>query len=180
MRSLLFVPGDSARKLEKALASQADALLIDLEDSVSLKAKDEARSITAEFLQGNVAGSGRPRLYVRINGLSTGLAEADLDYVMPAAPDGVVLPKADGGADVAALAALLSRHEAGGTRAANRILAIATENAAGVFAHASRSRSGALRVGTALLPPQGSCNWCHRAFARRTALMIRVLAYNPM
>ncbi|MCV3738795.1 CoA ester lyase [Rhizobium sp. TRM96647] len=149
MRSLLFVPGDSARKLEKALASQADALLIDLEDSVSLEAKDEARSITAEFLQGNVAGSGRPRLYVRINGLSTGLAEADLDWVMPAAPDGVVLPKAVGGADVAALAALLSRHEAGNVRAATRILAIATENAAGVFALGTFAGSSDRLVGLA-------------------------------
>lgn len=134
MRSLLFVPGDSARKLEKALASQADALLIDLEDSVTLEAKDEARKITAEFLQENVAANERPRLYVRVNGLSTGLIEADLDRIMPAAPDGVVLPKAVGGADVAALAALLSRREAEAGRATTRILAIATENAAGVFA----------------------------------------------
>ena len=149
MRSLLFVPGDSARKLEKALTSQADALLIDLEDSVSLEAKDEARSITADFLQGNVAGSGRPRLYVRINGLSTGLAEADLDRIMPAVPDGIVLPKAVGGADVAALAALLSRHEAGGTRAATRILAIATENAAGVFALGTFAGSSDRLIGLA-------------------------------
>ncbi|MCD2185060.1 HpcH/HpaI aldolase/citrate lyase family protein [Rhizobium sp. GN54] len=149
MRSLLFVPGDSARKLEKALTSKADALLIDLEDSVSLEAKDEARSITSEFLQENVAGSGRPRLYVRINGLSTGLAEADLDRIMPAAPDGVVLPKAVGGADVAALAALLSRREAGGARAATRILAIATENAAGVFALGTFSGSSDRLVGLA-------------------------------
>ncbi|MBB3978518.1 citrate lyase subunit beta/citryl-CoA lyase [Rhizobium azooxidifex] len=134
MRSLLFVPGDSVRKLEKALASQADALLIDLEDSVALEAKDEARRITAQFLQENVAGNQRPRFYVRVNGLSTGLIEADLDRIMPAAPDGVVLPKAVGGADVAALAARLSTHEAGSGRAATRILAIATENAAGVFA----------------------------------------------
>jgi len=134
MRSLLFVPGDSVRKLEKSLASQADALLIDLEDSVSIEAKDEAREITAGFLQENIAGGERPRLYVRVNGLSTGLLEADLDRIMPAAPDGIVLPKTVGGADVAALAARLSTHEAGSTRAATRILAIATENAAGVFA----------------------------------------------
>lgn len=134
MRSLLFVPGDSVRKLEKALASQADALLIDLEDSVSLEAKDEARAITAAFLQEHVTSHGRPRLFVRVNGLQTGLIDADLDRIMPAAPDGVVLPKAVGGTDVAQLAARLSMREESAGLAATRILAIATENAAGVFA----------------------------------------------
>lgn len=132
MRSFLFVPGDNVRKLEKALASQADALLIDLEDSVSLEAKDEARSITAEFLQAK--GADGPRLYVRVNGLQTGLLDADLDRIMPSAPDGVMLPKAVGGTDVAQLAARLSMREEGAGLAATRILAIATENAAGVFA----------------------------------------------
>jgi citrate lyase subunit beta/citryl-CoA lyase len=136
MRSLLFVPGDSARKLEKALGSGADALLIDLEDSVALPAKEEARRVTAEFLTAAAKGAGRPALFVRVNGLATGLIDADLDGIMAAGPDGIVLPKAVGGPDVAHLGAKLAVREAefdlpdGRTR----IIAIATENARGVFA----------------------------------------------
>ncbi|KAB0265101.1 HpcH/HpaI aldolase/citrate lyase family protein, partial [Microvirga brassicacearum] len=136
MRSLLFVPGDSQRKLEKAMTSGADALLIDLEDSVALDAKANARRVTAAFLAHAKKQSDRPRLYVRVNGLTTGLIEDDLDAVMPAGPEGVVLPKTVGGMDVSHLGAKLAVREAefglpdGGTR----ILAIATENAAGVFA----------------------------------------------
>jgi citrate lyase subunit beta/citryl-CoA lyase len=136
MRSLLFVPGDSSRKLEKALTSGADVLLIDLEDSVDLGAKAEARHVTAAFLAEHRAKPGRPRLFVRVNGLTTGLTDADLDGVMQAAPDGIVLPKTVGGADVAHLGAKLAVREAEFDLedGATRILAIATENAAGVFA----------------------------------------------
>ncbi|MGO4573941.1 HpcH/HpaI aldolase/citrate lyase family protein [Microvirga sp. 2TAF3] len=136
MRSLLFVPGDSRKKLDKALTSKADALLIDLEDSVDLGAKAEARQVTATFLAEARNQADRPRLYVRVNGLSTGLIDDDLDGVMQAAPDGIVLPKAVGGVDASHLGAKLAVREAefglddGGTR----ILAIATENALGVFA----------------------------------------------
>jgi citrate lyase subunit beta / citryl-CoA lyase len=136
MRSLLFVPGDSPKKLEKGLTSGADVLLIDLEDSVALSAKDEARRVTAEFLSEHRAKAERPRLFVRVNGLSTGLIDADLDGVMRTGPDGIVLPKTVGGADVAHLGAKLAVREAefGLDDGATRILAIATENAAGVFA----------------------------------------------
>lgn len=136
MRSLLFVPGDSARKLEKGLTSGADVLLIDLEDSVALSAKEEARRITAEFLNEHRTKAERPRLFVRVNGLTTGLIDADLDGVMRAVPDGVVLPKTIGGADVAHLGAKLAVREAefGLDDGITRILAIGTENAAGVFA----------------------------------------------
>ena len=92
MRSLLFVPGDSARKLEKALGSGADALLLDLEDSVALSAKEDARKATASFLAAACKEPDRPRLYVRINGLTTGLTDGDLDAVMAAGPDGLMLP----------------------------------------------------------------------------------------
>jgi Citrate lyase beta subunit len=136
MRSLLFVPGDSRRKLDKALGSGADALLIDLEDSVALDAKAEARSVTAGFLEEAKGLAARPRLYVRVNGLTTGLTDADLDGVMGGGPDGIVLPKAVGGADAAHLGAKLAVREAefGLEDGATRILAIATENALGVFA----------------------------------------------
>ncbi len=136
MRSLLFVPGDSQKKLEKGLVSGADILLIDLEDSVDLNAKEEARRVTSAFVSEHRAKTDRPRLYVRVNGLTTGMTDADLDGVMKAAPDGIVLPKAIGGADVAHLGAKLAVREAefGLEDGATRILAIATENAAGVFA----------------------------------------------
>lgn len=136
MRSLLFVPGDSRRKLDKALESGADALLIDLEDSVALTAKEAARQVSADFLRETKDTPHRPRLYVRLNGLTTGLIEADLDAVMKAGPDGVVLPKTVGGVDVSHLGAKLAVREAeyGLPDGDTRILAIATENAAGVFA----------------------------------------------
>jgi citrate lyase subunit beta/citryl-CoA lyase len=136
MRSLLFVPGDSPKKLEKGMNSGADVLLIDLEDSVALDAKDEARRITAAFLSERGKDADRPRLFVRVNGLTTGLIDTDLDGVMRSAPDGIVLPKSVGGADVAHLGAKLAVREAefGLGDGATRILAIATENAAGVFA----------------------------------------------
>lgn len=136
MRSLLFVPGDSPKKLEKGMNSGADVLLIDLEDSVGLDSKDEARRITAAFLSEQGKDTERPRLFVRVNGLTTGLIDADLDGVMRSAPDGIVLPKAVGGADVAHLGAKLAVREAefGLVDGATRILAIATETAAGVFA----------------------------------------------
>ncbi|MCG7391359.1 CoA ester lyase [Microvirga sp. ACRRW] len=136
MRSLLFVPGDSQKKLEKGLASGADVLLIDLEDSVALEAKEEARRVTSAFVSEHRGKPERPRLYVRVNGLTTGMIDADLDGVMKATPDGIVLPKTVGGADVAHLGAKLAVREAefGLEDGATRILAIATENAAGVFA----------------------------------------------
>lgn len=136
MRSLLFVPGDSRRKLDKGLASGADALIADLEDSVSIAGKPEARRVTAQFLRDVRAGSTRPLLIVRINGLDTDFHEADLDAVMPAAPDAIMLPKAEGGVDIQHLAAKIAVREAecdlvdGSTR----IIAISTETARGVFA----------------------------------------------
>ena len=118
------------------MSSGADALLIDLEDSVALSAKDEARRITAGFLRDAGGAANRPRLFVRVNGLTTGMTEADLDGVMAAAPDGIVLPKSVGGRDVSHLGAKLAVREAefGLPDGATKVIAIATETAAGVFA----------------------------------------------
>ncbi|KPF71683.1 citrate lyase [Bosea sp. AAP35] len=134
MRSLLFVPGDSPRKQQKALESGADALILDLEDSVALDAKPEAREITRAFLEEARARPRRPRLIVRINALTTGLIEADLDAIMPGAPDAIMLPKAEGGIDVSHLAAKIAVREAecdlpDGTT----IIPIATETGKGIF-----------------------------------------------
>jgi citrate lyase subunit beta/citryl-CoA lyase len=136
MRSLLFVPGDSARKLEKAPGSGADALILDLEDSVALSAKEAARKTCAEFLVAARGDAKRPRLFVRVNALATGLTDADLDAVMAGAPDAIMLPKTVGGADVSHLGAKIAVREAefGLEDGATGIIAIATENARGIFA----------------------------------------------
>lgn len=132
MRSFLFVPGDSARKFEKASAGTADALILDIEDSVALDAKENARLVTRTMLD---APRGKQKLFVRINALDTGLSLTDLAAVMPLKPDGIVLPKATCGADVDKLAAWLDAFEAAaGTEAGyTRIVPIATETAEAVF-----------------------------------------------
>ena len=81
MRSLLFIPGDSPRKLEKGLGSGADALLLDLEDSISPERKVEARATTLAFLKEAQSAKTRPRLYVRVNGFATGLTDDDLELI---------------------------------------------------------------------------------------------------
>jgi citrate lyase subunit beta/citryl-CoA lyase len=136
MRSLLFVPGDSPRKLSKGLESGADALILDLEDSVATDRKPEARATSLAFLKEVGAAGKRPRLLVRINGLDTGLTDADLDAVVAGRPDAVLLPKAEGGPSVIHLDAKLAAREAiaGLPDGAIAIMAIATETAAALFA----------------------------------------------
>jgi len=107
MRSLLFTPGDSERKLAKGPASGADVILIDLEDAVAPEGKKAARAMTAEFLSTLERTDDTPPLYVRINDLESGMAEADLEAVVPARPDGIMLPKAKSGADIQTLSAML-------------------------------------------------------------------------
>src|SRR6202453_1954927 len=139
MRSLLFVPGDSEKKLAKALESGADALILDLEDSVALAAKPPARGAVAAFIGATRASVRPPRIYVRVNPLDGGLTEADLDAVMAAGPDGIMLPKSPGAADVQQLGGKLAAREAesGLVDGATRILAIATESARALFGLAS-------------------------------------------
>jgi citrate lyase subunit beta/citryl-CoA lyase len=130
MRSLLFVPGDSEKKLEKGLSSDADVLIIDLEDSVAPERKPVARRITAEFLA-SARGKTRSKLYVRVNELDGGLTDEDLAAVMAAAPDGVMLPKCCGSPDVTRLSVKLraAEAEAGLADGATAILPIITETA---------------------------------------------------
>ena len=135
MRSALFVPGDDEKKLAKALGSGADALIVDLEDSVAPSAKERARSVAAEFLGAQAAQASRPRLFLRVNPLDSGLTDADLDAVMAAAPEGIVLPKSLDGASVQQLGVKLGVREAlfGLADGATRIIAIATESARALF-----------------------------------------------
>jgi citrate lyase subunit beta/citryl-CoA lyase len=135
MRSLLFVPADSSAKLGKALGCGADALILDLEDSIAPERKAAARAGAAAFLRDTLARPGRPHLLVRVNGLTTGLIDADLEAVVAARPDAIMLPKAEGGASVIHADAKLCAQEAlcGLAEGSIRIIAIATETAPALF-----------------------------------------------
>lgn len=134
MRSLLFVPGDSPRKFEKAVASAADALILDLEDSVAPEAKAAAReTLKATLAQAPVQ---RPRLFVRINDLDTGLSLDDLAAVMRARPDGIALPKCRSVEHVRQLGHYLDAFETvhGIATGTTKIMAIVTETADSLLA----------------------------------------------
>jgi citrate lyase subunit beta/citryl-CoA lyase len=133
MRSLLFVPADSERKLARGLESGADALILDLEDSVAAANRPIARQLARAFLESH--GPERIRRYVRINPLASGLALDDLAATVAGRPDGILLPKCVPD-DVRTLDHYLSAFEAaaGNSAGATRIIAIATETPAAVFA----------------------------------------------
>ena len=135
MRSFLFVPADSARKLDKGMTSGADALIVDLEDSIALEGKADARRSAAAFLKETVPADARPYLVVRVNSLQTGLTDADLDAIVPAKPDAIMLPKAEGGAAVILADAKLAVREAQNDLPDGhvKIIALATETAAALF-----------------------------------------------
>lgn len=125
LRSLLFVPGDRPDRMEKALRAGADALILDLEDAVAPAAKPDARRHVAAFLKANEVA----RLWVRINPLDGEDSDRDLAAILASHPDGIVLPKAEGGASVAELTRRLTERG----NAMSRILAIATETPAAMF-----------------------------------------------
>jgi len=135
MRSLLFVPADSGPKLDKAMASGADGVIIDLEDSITAERKEAARKSAFDFLTSVSGAAKRPKLLVRINGLETGMTDADLDAIVPGKPDIVVFPKAEGGATVTHIDAKLTAREAiaGLPNGSIKILAQSVESAAGIF-----------------------------------------------
>ncbi|HEX6999445.1 MAG TPA: CoA ester lyase [Gammaproteobacteria bacterium] len=135
LRSMLFVPADSERKLARAAGADADALILDLEDSVVAARKPHARGLAADFLRERRA---RPRsgVWVRINAVTEPESERDLDAVLPHGPAGIVLPKPRSAGDVLRLAARLDERERrlGLEPGATRILPIATETPAALFA----------------------------------------------
>ncbi|MDH3789374.1 MAG: CoA ester lyase [Xanthomonadales bacterium] len=134
MRSLLFVPGDSERKLAKSEGIPADVLILDLEDSVASANKEQARGLVCEYLAQRDQSSST-QVWVRMNSIGHGEAGADLAAVMPARPDGIMLPKTRSPNDVELLGRHIGTYEAeheikvGSTR----ILPVATETPQSLF-----------------------------------------------
>jgi citrate lyase subunit beta/citryl-CoA lyase len=149
MRSLLFVPADGGAKLDKAMASGADGVIVDLEDSIAPERKAEARKLAFDFLKAHREKKNRPRLLVRINGLDTGMTDADLDAIVPGQPDVILFPKAEGGATVTHLDAKLTAREAiaGLPEGAIKILAQTVETANGLFTAGTYRNSSARLMG---------------------------------
>lgn len=141
MRSLLFVPADSERKLAHSLNSGADALILDLEDSVIPANRRSARTRARAFLD-QTQSDGIAR-YVRINALASGAALDDLTAILPGKPEGILLPKCQP-EDLPTLDHYLSALEAayGLTPGGIRVIAIATETPAAVLALSARGSGG--------------------------------------
>src|SRR3954447_16942705 len=135
MRSLLFVPADGGAKLDKAMESGADAVIIDLEDSIAPDRKDAARGACLDYLKTVVPKAERPRLLVRINGLETGHTDADLAAVVPGRPDAILFPKAEGGESLVHVDAKLTAQEAiaGLPEGSIKVVAQTVESALGLF-----------------------------------------------
>jgi citrate lyase subunit beta / citryl-CoA lyase len=133
MRSWLFAPGDSDKKMAKALAGPADIVLLDLEDAVASETKPLARTMVRDVLEANAAD--RARLWVRINPLDGPHTLADLVAIMPGRPGGIMLPKAYGRADVERLDHYLAAFEAmhGIAQGSTPVIVLVTETAEGMF-----------------------------------------------
>lgn len=133
LHSLLFVPGDSERKFAKAQSAGADALILDLEDSVAPVKKEEARLIVSQLLNDPAP---RPwKFFVRVNALGTGMAFDDLAAVVKPGLDAILIPKAEGASDLAQISDALDRLEAkaGMAQGTVKIAVVATETATAMF-----------------------------------------------
>jgi citrate lyase subunit beta/citryl-CoA lyase len=148
LRSMLFVPGDSPKKLAKGDGARADALILDLEDSVAPSRKAHARELVPAYMAERPKGARSSQLWVRINPLDTEYALADLAAVVVAGPDGIMLPKADGPADVQRLSYYLDALEAQAGLAAGSIgiLPVATETAKAPFQLGAYADAGLARL----------------------------------
>jgi len=137
MRSFLFVPGDDERKIDKALGTAADVLILDLEDSVAPARKAKAGAITRNVLEQltHEQRQNGPQIYVRINPLGDGQAYRDIEMVIPGRPNGVVLPKCQSGSDAGKASEMLVRAESefGVITGTVKLMTIMTETAASLF-----------------------------------------------
>jgi citrate lyase subunit beta/citryl-CoA lyase len=148
LRSLLFVPGDSEKKLTKSTSTSADALILDLEDSVAPERTSIARNMAAEFLKAHPKRTEQ-QLWVRINPLQTPEALADLVAVMAGKPDGIMLPKPLNAKHAQQLDHYLSALEIreGLTLGSTRIIPVATEVPGAVFDLSSYASSSPRLLG---------------------------------
>lgn len=135
LRSLLFIPGDSEKKIAKAPDCGADAVIFDLEDAVAPANKRAARELVAWTLADTPKGARKMQYWVRVNPLDTGMTREDLAAVMGGAPDGIMQPKIDGPSCVAQLSAMLDELEAahGLPPGSTGIIPVATETAKAPF-----------------------------------------------
>jgi citrate lyase subunit beta / citryl-CoA lyase len=133
MRSWLFAPGDSEKKMGKALDGPADIILLDLEDAVAPENKPLARQMVHDFLRANE--EKRARIWVRINPLDGPYTLTDLAAIMPAHPGGIMLPKVYGRADVEALDKYLEALEVanGIAQGSTPVIVLVTETAEAMF-----------------------------------------------
>ena len=133
MRSWLFAPGDSEKKMTKATDGAADIVILDLEDAVAEENKPAARAMVHDFIAARDAGRGR--LFVRVNPLDGPHTLADLAAIMPARPGGIMLPKANGRGDVERLDHYLSALEVshGIEQGSTPVIVLVTETAAAMF-----------------------------------------------
>jgi len=133
MRSWLFSPGDNEKKMAKAVESNADIALLDLEDAVAVENKPIARQMVQDLLRANAAE--RARIWVRINPLDGPYALDDLAAILPAQPGGIMLPKVDGRADVEKLDHYLSALEVanGMEEGSTPVIVLITETAEAMF-----------------------------------------------
>lgn len=143
-RALLYVPGSDLHKIEKAAALEVDGVILDLEDGVSENRKDEARLIIAQALK--TLAFGRSERLVRINPFYTGRAEADLEAVLPAKPDTIIVPKVDSPAILAKVDEILSRTESELNLAKNTIEVIALIESAKAFINLPAICAGSPRL----------------------------------
>lgn len=136
LRSWLFIPADSDKKLAKVDVTPADAFLLDMEDSVAPSRKQVAREMLPAFLAARPRAQRSSQLWVRINPFDTEHALADLAAVMPGAPDGIMLPKAAGPEDVRRLTHYLDAFEcaAGLQPGSTQILPLVSETAVAALA----------------------------------------------
>ncbi|GAC51092.1 HpcH/HpaI aldolase/citrate lyase family protein [Gordonia aichiensis] len=148
IRSFLFVPGDSEKKLGKIADSTADAVILDLEDSVSSSRKGIARALVSEFMADGEPERGGPQLWVRMNPLDGEHALPDLASIVPSAPAGVMIPKVDGPGDVRRVDHYLEALEAANGMEAGtiRVLPVATETARAPFRLGDFASSGITRL----------------------------------
>jgi len=148
LRSMLFIPGDSEKKMAKVPTCGADAVILDLEDSVSPENKPLARRLVPDFLRATPRGQRAVQYWVRVNPFDTGLTLDDLAAIMPGAPDGIMQPKTKDPQDVRRLSHYLDALEAthGLERGSVKILPVATETAIAPFTLGQFATAGLERL----------------------------------